>query len=58
MYQFFFIMGLDFDYSHSWTTIVGQFVAIAKGKETTQEFHLLGYKIRAHIFNPNDVMLF
>jgi hypothetical protein len=51
----FFAMGLDFDYSHSWTAIVGQFVAIVNGKKTTQEFHHLRYEIWAHIFNPSLV---
>jgi hypothetical protein len=49
----FFALGLDFDYSYSWTPIVGQFVAIVEGKETAQEFDHLGYKIHAHIFNPS-----
>jgi hypothetical protein len=46
-------MGLDFDYSHSWTAIFGQSVAIVEGKKTTPEFHYLGYEIQAHIFNPS-----
>jgi hypothetical protein len=46
-------MGLDFDYSHSRTTIFGQSIAIVEGKKTAPEFHYLGYEIRAHIFNPS-----
>jgi hypothetical protein len=47
------VKGLDFDYNHSWITMVGQSVAIAERNETTQEFHQLGYEIWAHIFNPS-----
>jgi hypothetical protein len=49
----FFAMGLDFDYSHSRTTIFGQSVAIVEGKKTAPKFHYLGYEIWAHIFNPS-----